>query len=229
MSRRNKKMVVDAALIVVGVLIMSLAYVCFMVPNKIAPGGLTGLSTVFHYLFGLPVGTMTLVMNIPLFLMGFRRMGLFFALRSLFATVTSSLLIDFLPLPALTSNPSAADFELQRMEGGKYLYEQVLETSIQWGTPENTMFVVGATQADMLAGIRKTVPDHFLLVPGVGAQGGSLEEVARHGMNDRCGLLVNSSRGIIYADTSENFADTAAEKAREMQREMDGLLTKYLG
>ncbi len=108
MSRRNKKMVVDAALIVVGVLIMSLAYVCFMVPNKIAPGGLTGLSTVFHYLFGLPVGTMTLVMNIPLFLMGFRRMGLFFALRSLFATVTSSLLIDFLPLPALTSNPMLA-------------------------------------------------------------------------------------------------------------------------
>ncbi len=130
---------------------------------------------------------------------------------------------------ALTSNASAGDFELQRMEGGKYLYEQVLETSMGWGTRENTMFVVGATQAAMLGGIRKTVPDHFLLVPGVGAQGGSLEEVARHGMNGRCGLLVNSSRGIIYADPSENFAETAAEKAREMQREMDELLTKYSG
>ena len=129
---------------------------------------------------------------------------------------------------ALTSNASAGDFELQRMDGGKYLYEQVLETSIGWGTQENTMFVVGATQAGMLAGIRGIAPDHFLLVPGVGAQGGSLQEVARHGMNGRCGLLVNSSRGIIYADTSENFPDAAAEKAREMQQEMDGLLAKYL-
>jgi orotidine-5'-phosphate decarboxylase len=82
------------------------------------------------------------------------------------------------------------------------------------------MYVVGATRAEMLADIRKIVPDHFLLVPGVGAQGGSLEEVARYGMNNQCGLLVNSSRGIIYADSSDNFADVAGEKAREMQEEM---------
>lgn len=129
---------------------------------------------------------------------------------------------------ALTSNASADDFELQRMAAGKYLYEQVLETSARWGTENNTMFVVGATKAFMLAGIRETLPDHFLLVPGVGAQGGSLHDVAAYGMNKRCGLLVNSSRGIIYADQSEHFADTAAAKAREMQQEMDNLLKKYL-
>lgn len=129
---------------------------------------------------------------------------------------------------ALTSNPSADDFELQRMASGKYLYEQVLETSAQWGTEDDTMFVVGATKAFMLTGIRETVPNHFLLVPGVGAQGGSLQDVAAYGMNKRCGLLVNSSRGIIYADSSERFAEVAAEKAREMQQEMDSLLTQYL-
>lgn len=129
---------------------------------------------------------------------------------------------------ALTSNPSADDFELRRLDGGKYLYEQVLETSAQWGTPDNTMFVVGATKAFMLDSIRKTVPDHFLLVPGVGAQGGSLQDVAAYGMNSRCGLLVNSSRGIIYADSSERFAEVAADKARQMQQEMSSLLDKYL-
>lgn len=118
---------------------------------------------------------------------------------------------------ALTSNPSAADFETLRLENGKRLYEQVLETAAAWGTPDNTMFVVGATQASELANIRKIVPYHFLLVPGVGAQGGSLAEVARHGMNARCGLLVNSSRGIIYA------ADPAAE-ARKIQQEMSAFL-----
>jgi orotidine-5'-phosphate decarboxylase len=129
---------------------------------------------------------------------------------------------------ALTSNPSVDDFEMQRMAGGKYLYEQVLETSAKWGTADNTMFVVGATKAFMLTSIREVVPDHFLLVPGVGAQGGSLHDVAAYGMNGRCGLLVNSSRGIIYADSSGRFADVAAEKAREMQQEMDRLLEQYL-
>lgn len=118
---------------------------------------------------------------------------------------------------ALTSNASAADFELLRLENGKRLYEQVLETASQWGSADNTMFVVGATQASELANVRRIVPDHFLLVPGVGAQGGSLAEVARHGMNRQCGLLVNSSRGIIYAP------DPAAE-AQKMQFEMAGLL-----
>ncbi len=118
---------------------------------------------------------------------------------------------------ALTSNPSAADFEMQELAGGKRLYEQVLETSASWGNADNTMFVVGATQASELAGIRRIVPGHFLLVPGVGAQGGSLQEVAKYGMNEKCGLLVNSSRGIIYAP------DPAAA-AREMQLEMNELL-----
>ena len=129
---------------------------------------------------------------------------------------------------ALTSNPSAADFELQRMEDGGYLYEKVIDTACGWGTTDNLMFVVGATQAKMLRGIRRLIPDHFLLVPGVGAQGGSLEEVARYGMNGRCGLLVNSSRGIIYADSTERFAEAAAEKSAELAAEMAGLLDSYL-
>jgi orotidine-5'-phosphate decarboxylase len=125
---------------------------------------------------------------------------------------------------ALTSNPSAADFEMQELASGEKLYERVIRTSMSWGTLDNTMYVVGATRAEMLAGIRKIVPDHFLLVPGVGAQGGSLEEVARYGMNSRCGLLVNSSRAIIYADNTVNFARAAGEKAKEMQGEMAKLL-----
>ena len=129
---------------------------------------------------------------------------------------------------ALTSNPSAADFELQRLEDGGYLYENVFDTACGWGTTDNLMFVVGATQAKMLRGIRRLIPDHFLLVPGVGAQGGSLEEVARYGMNGRCGLLVNSSRGIIYADSTERFAEAAAEKSAELAAEMAGLLDSYL-
>jgi orotidine-5'-phosphate decarboxylase len=128
---------------------------------------------------------------------------------------------------ALTSNPSAADFEMQRLEEGGYLYEKVIDVSSGWGTAENMMYVVGATQARMLKGIRELIPNHFLLVPGVGAQGGSLEEVARYGMNDRCGLLVNSSRGIIYADRSELFADTAAKKAAEMAAQMAELLSAH--
>ena len=131
-------------------------------------------------------------------------------------------------LLALTSNPSAQDFELLDLAGGGKLYEQVIKTSMQWGSVDNTMFVVGATKAEMLAGIREIVPDHFLLVPGVGAQGGSLSEVARYGMNSRCGLLVNSSRAIIYADSTVHFAQVAGEKAKEMRDEMAELLQKIL-
>jgi len=124
---------------------------------------------------------------------------------------------------ALTSNRGADDFQYHT-EKGRRLFERVLAISQRWGTTDNIMYVVGATRAEMLADIRKIVPDHFLLVPGVGAQGGSLEEVVKYGMNDRCGLLVNSSRGIIYADTTERFAEVAGEKAREMQEEMAGYL-----
>ena len=124
---------------------------------------------------------------------------------------------------ALTSNTGADDFQYHT-DKGQRLFERVLSISQKWGTTDNIMYVVGATRAEMLADIRKIVPDHFLLVPGVGAQGGSLAEVAKYGMNSRCGLLVNSSRGIIYADSSESFAETAGKKAREMQEEMAGYL-----
>jgi orotidine-5'-phosphate decarboxylase len=124
---------------------------------------------------------------------------------------------------ALTSNRGADDFQYHT-EKGQRLFERVLTISQRWGTTDNIMYVVGATRAEMLADIRKIIPDHFLLVPGVGAQGGSLEEVVKYGMNDRCGLLVNSSRGIIYADSTDRFAEVAGEKAREMQEEMAGYL-----
>ena len=120
---------------------------------------------------------------------------------------------------ALTSNRGADDFQYHPGTGQR-LFEKVLNVSQRWGTTDNLMYVVGATRAEMLADIRKIVPDHFLLVPGVGAQGGSLEEVARYGMNSQCGLLVNSSRGIIYADSTDRFDIVAGEKAREMQEEM---------
>jgi orotidine-5'-phosphate decarboxylase len=120
---------------------------------------------------------------------------------------------------ALTSNKGADDFQYHTDKGQK-LFERVLTISQKWGTTDNIMYVVGATRAEMLADIRKIVPDHFLLVPGVGAQGGSLAEVVKYGMNKQCGLLVNSSRAIIYADSSEHFAETAGKKAREMQEEM---------
>lgn len=126
-------------------------------------------------------------------------------------------------LLALTSNKGADDFQYHD-EDGIRLFERVLTISQKWGNNDNMMYVVGATRASMLKDIRRIVPDHFLLVPGVGAQGGSLEEVAKYGMNDKCGLLVNSSRGIIFADSSENFDKAAGEKAREMQTEMK----KYL-
>lgn len=127
-------------------------------------------------------------------------------------------------LLALTSNESASDFETEKMASGEYLYEMVLRKSSQWGTVDNTMYVVGATKASMLADIRKIVPNHFLLVPGVGAQGGSLSEVAKYGMTKGCGLLVNSSRAIIYADKSERFAEVAGEQARIMRDEMRELM-----
>ncbi len=129
---------------------------------------------------------------------------------------------------ALTSNPSADDFETLMLANGKPLWKQVLETASGWGSADNTMFVAGATRAEMLREVREIVPDHFLLVPGVGAQGGSLAEVAEYGMNDRCGLLVNSSRAIIYADGSENFAEAAAAEARKAAEEMAALLDMYL-
>ncbi len=126
-------------------------------------------------------------------------------------------------LLALTSNKGAFDFQFMEEKGEK-LYERVLKVSQQWGNKDNMMYVVGATKAEMLGGIRKIVPDHFLLVPGVGAQGGSLEEVAEYGMNSHCGLIVNSSRGIIFADTTENFAIRAGEEAHKLQQDMERLL-----
>ncbi len=125
---------------------------------------------------------------------------------------------------ALTSNPSAADFELLKLEGGERVYERVLRTSKEWGSEDNTMYVVGATQAVELENIRKIVPGHFLLVPGVGAQGGSLEEVYKYGANSECGLLVNSSRGIIYASLDDDFAAKAADEAQKLQRQMSMLI-----
>lgn len=127
-------------------------------------------------------------------------------------------------LLALTSNPSAADFELMEGGDGEKLFERVLRISQQWGSAEDTMYVVGATKADQLASIRRIVPDHFLLVPGVGAQGGSLAEVAKYGMNSKCGLLVNSSRGVIYASSGNDFAEAAAREAEKLQCEMSAFL-----
>ena len=128
-------------------------------------------------------------------------------------------------LLALTSNKGAADFQFQKdMETGDHLFETVLKTSQKWGTTDNLMYVAGATKAEKLKEIRKIIPDHFLLVPGVGAQGGSLQEVAHNGMNSRCGLLVNSSRGIIYASSGLDFAEKAGLAAKEVQMEMESLL-----
>lgn len=124
---------------------------------------------------------------------------------------------------ALTSNKGADDFQYHN-DNGIRLFERTLSVSQKWGSINNLMYVVGATRAEMLKGIRKLVPDHFLLVPGVGAQGGSLEEVSRYGMNSRCGLLVNSSRGIIFAGSGTDFDIIAGQKAKEIQLEME----KYL-
>ena len=131
-------------------------------------------------------------------------------------------------LLALTSNQGSQDFQFTEDKNGERLFEKVLKVSKKWATDEQMMFVVGATQGKLLEDIRKIVPDHFLLVPGIGAQGGSLEEVCRYGMNKNCGLLVNSSRGIIYADNSEDFALKAGLEARKLQLDMKTLLGKYL-
>lgn len=127
-------------------------------------------------------------------------------------------------LLALTSNKGAYDFQFMVDQQGDKLFEKVLRISKQWGNAENMMYVVGATKAEELGGIRKIVPEHFLLIPGVGAQGGSLNEVARYGMNDQCGLLVNSSRAILYASNLPDFAEKAGEAALETQMEMKNLL-----
>ena len=123
-------------------------------------------------------------------------------------------------LLALTSNKGSHDFQLTEDKQGERLFEKVLKKSQEWGTTENLMYVVGATQGKMFEDIRRIAPNHFLLVPGVGAQGGSLQEVCKYGMTKDCGLLVNSSRVIIYASTDNDFAEVAAAKAKELQKEM---------
>ena len=124
----------------------------------------------------------------------------------------------------LTSNKGSQDFQFTTDNNGERLFEKVLRVTQNWATDDQLMFVVGATQGKLFTDVRRIAPDHFLLVPGVGAQGGSLQEVAQYGMNDRCGLLVNSSRGIIYADKSESFADAARREAEKIQQEMETLL-----
>ena len=127
-------------------------------------------------------------------------------------------------LLALTSNQGADDFQFFS-DGNTRLFEKVLNTAVKWGREDNLMFVVGATRPDMLADIRSIVPDHFLLVPGVGAQGGDLKSVANNGLNEDCGLLVNSSRGIIYADQTERFSQGAARAAADIQQQMAATMT----
>lgn len=127
-------------------------------------------------------------------------------------------------LLALTSNKGAMDFQMIQDENKEELYKKVLKKSSVWGTDENLMYVVGATRAEEIAEVRALVPNHFFLVPGVGAQGGSLQDVVQYGWNDNCGLLVNSSRGIIYASNELNFAEKACEEAGKIQREMAEIL-----
>lgn len=129
-------------------------------------------------------------------------------------------------LLALTSNKGSHDFQLTTDEQGTRLFEKVLTKSQEWGNKDNMMYVVGATQGEMFTDVRKLVPDHFLLVPGVGAQGGSLSEVCKYAMTKECGLLVNSSRGIIYASNGTDFAEVAAQKAKELQEQMAEELAK---
>jgi orotidine-5'-phosphate decarboxylase len=128
-------------------------------------------------------------------------------------------------LLALTSNQGAFDFQTKTVDGVE-LYKQVLETSKTWNNSENLMYVVGATKAEFLGDIRKIIPDSFLLVPGVGAQGGNLQDVCKYGMNDSIGLLINSSLGIIYASHDEDFAQASATKAEELQLQMKEILSK---
>jgi orotidine-5'-phosphate decarboxylase len=143
----------------------------------------------------------------------------------------SDSVIPFLEYPgkwvillALTSNPGAEDFQFLPGPAHQPLFETVIKRSLAWGYPENIMYVVGATKASLLVKIREIIPDHFLLIPGIGTQGGDLAEVARYGLNKNCGLIVNSSRAIIFADSTERFAEVAAVKAREVQGRMGELL-----
>ena len=131
-------------------------------------------------------------------------------------------------LLALTSNKGAHDFQLTEDRNGERLFDKVLRISQKWASEEQMMYVVGATQAHLFEEVRKIVPHHFLLVPGIGAQGGSLDEVCKYGMNSMCGLLVNSSRAILYADSSADFANAAREEAKKLQQQMSTMLTKYL-
>lgn len=131
-------------------------------------------------------------------------------------------------LLALTSNEGSKNFQFLQMQHGGQLFEEVLKTSSAWADDERLMYVVGATQAESLAKVRQIVPNHFLLIPGVGAQGGSLEEVSKLGMNSSCGLLVNSSRGIIYASSENDFAERAAFESEKIQLEMKNYLALYL-
>ena len=126
----------------------------------------------------------------------------------------------------LTSNKGSQDFQFTTDAQGERLFEKVLRVTQTWATDDQLMFVVGATQGKLFTDVRRIAPDHFLLVPGVGAQGGSLQEVAQYGMNDRCGLLVNSSRGIIYADKSEAFVEAARREAEKISRKMETLLAQ---
>lgn len=129
-------------------------------------------------------------------------------------------------LLALTSNKGSHDFQLTEDKSGERLFEKVIRKSQDWADADNMMYVVGATQGKMFEDIRRVAPNHFLLVPGVGAQGGSLQEVCRYGIIKDCGLLVNSSRGIIYASNGEDFAEAAASKAKELQQQMEAELAK---
>ena len=130
-------------------------------------------------------------------------------------------------LLAHTSNPGSSDFQLLKTNDGKLLYEEVIKRSQRWGTSENMMYVVGATRVDTMQAIRKLAPDHFFLVPGIGAQGGDLEEVSRLGLTRDCGLLVNSARSIIYASDKQDFAAAAGREAQGLQGQMKALLEKF--
>lgn len=127
-----------------------------------------------------------------------------------------------------TSNPGSVDFQQLETRDGKYVFEEVIFASQRWATADQMMYVVGATKADKIGTIRALAPDHFFLVPGVGAQGGDLEAVSKAGMNSQCGLLVNSSRAIIYASTGEDFADAARKEASKVQSEMTTYLNNFI-
>jgi orotidine-5'-phosphate decarboxylase len=127
-------------------------------------------------------------------------------------------------LLALTSNKGALDFQMTKDAAGQELFKTVLKESATWGTPENLMYVVGATRAESIGEVRSIVPDHFFLVPGVGAQGGSLEDVVNYGWNTDCGLLINSSRGIIFASNGVDFAEKAGREASKMQQDMEKIM-----